>query len=520
VMLISITGPPWFDTATGKPLDTAKVEAGMARERTSLDDFATFDDVDEGEACQDGAVTIASRWVLSDRPAKEEVKCRIVAQQLRATDTNNPDVFAATPTTVSQRLLIQRALERKWILHTGDVSTAFLHASLPSSAKIYIVPPPSERRVGRLWRLRKALYGLREAPRLFQEFLAATLIRHGFTRLVADPQLYEHNTTGALVSIFADDILICCAASDLQKVKEAISAEMKVKWGTTIDDMPVKYLGREWVKDGEEYVVRIPEAYWEGTLSTTDMRGCRALSTPAETGSWSKPDDSPRLDARGTTRFRSAVGRLMWTLGERPDMAYTCKELARHVQGPTELDLQRLKHLLRYVRGTTDLHLRLGNGFVGDTDSVTVFADASWASDEGRRSTTGGIAFYGGVVIAMWARTQPVVALSSCEAELLAASVAVQEGKLIQSILGELRIDAKLVVLCDSSSARQLIAKRGLGRLKHLQTRQLWLQDELKAERITILPVSSLDNIADLFTKAFPRKRHEALCSLVGLRRQ
>eukprot|EP00972_Heterocapsa_arctica_P088281 13017600-Heterocapsa_arctica.AAC.1 len=67
-----VTGPPSFDTVTGKPLDEKKVEAGMQRERTSLDDFATFDDVDEGEALQDGAVTIASRWVLSDRPAKDE----------------------------------------------------------------------------------------------------------------------------------------------------------------------------------------------------------------------------------------------------------------------------------------------------------------------------------------------------------------------------------------------------------------------------------------------------------------
>eukprot|EP00972_Heterocapsa_arctica_P102035 15034379-Heterocapsa_arctica.AAC.1 len=72
-------------------------------------------------------------------------------------------------------------------------------------------------------------------------------------------------------------------------------------------------------------------------------------------------------------------------------------------------------------------------------------ADASWASNEGRRSTTGGIAFFRGVVIATWSRTQPVVALSSCEAELLAVSVAVQEGRLIQSILEELNTTTRLV---------------------------------------------------------------------------
>eukprot|EP00972_Heterocapsa_arctica_P035929 5284749-Heterocapsa_arctica.AAC.1 len=70
--------------------------------------------------------------------------------------------------------------------------------------------------------------------------MATTLSRHGFRRLAADPQLYVHEATDALVSIFADDILIiCCAASDLMGVKDAISAEMKVRWGCTIDDEPV-----------------------------------------------------------------------------------------------------------------------------------------------------------------------------------------------------------------------------------------------------------------------------------------
>eukprot|EP00972_Heterocapsa_arctica_P065613 9682676-Heterocapsa_arctica.AAC.1 len=78
--------------------------------------------------------------------------------------------------------------------------------------------------------------------------MSTTLSRHGFRRLAADPQLYVHEATDALVSIFADDILICCAAGDFMGVKDAISAEMKVKWGNTISDEPVKYLGREWMK--------------------------------------------------------------------------------------------------------------------------------------------------------------------------------------------------------------------------------------------------------------------------------
>eukprot|EP00972_Heterocapsa_arctica_P013964 2057821-Heterocapsa_arctica.AAC.1 len=50
-----------------------------------------------------------------------------------------------------------------------------------------------------------------------------------------------------------------------------------------------------------------------------------------------------------------------------------------------------------------------------------------------------------------------------------------------------------------------------------MQTRELWLQDEVKSGALEIRPIGSLDNLADLFTKSFARARHEALCELVGL---
>ena len=426
------------------------------------------------------------------------------------------NTFAATPTTAGQRLLVERAIRRGWSLHTGDVSTAFLHADLPAEAKVYIIPPPSEQREGQVWRLRKALYGLREAPRLFQEHLAKVLAKHGFRRLIADPQLFVHEATDSLVSVFADDILICAADEHMEEIKGAMQAELKIKWGALIREEPVKYLGREWLRTETGYVVRTPEKYWQETLVNSGMQNCRALSTPAEVGS-PTPDNSPQLEARDHARYRSLVGRVMWTLGERPDLAFACKELARHVQHPTERDMQRMKRMLRYLRGSRSMCLHLGEGFVGDKDEISVMTDANWASGEGRRSTSGGIIFYGGVVIATWSRTQSVVALSSCESELLAVGVGAQEGKHVQSILQELGIVTKLKIYCDSSSARQLIGRRGVGRLKHMEVREFWLQDEARAGRLEIRAVSSLNNLADLLTKAFARARFESLCELIGL---
>eukprot|EP00972_Heterocapsa_arctica_P030648 4510470-Heterocapsa_arctica.AAC.1 len=95
------------------------------------------------------------------------------------------DVYAATASSVSARTLLALATARRRqgqnvTLMIGDVSTAFLHAPLPPERKFYLIPPATEHVGGELWHLRKALYGLRESPRWFQEHLARVAEAHGW----------------------------------------------------------------------------------------------------------------------------------------------------------------------------------------------------------------------------------------------------------------------------------------------------------------------------------------------------
>eukprot|EP00972_Heterocapsa_arctica_P110574 16281071-Heterocapsa_arctica.AAC.1 len=94
---------------------------------------------------------------MSDRD--ETVKCRLVACEVKYGEWR--DAFAATPTSVSMRLLLQRALVNGWRVVTADVSTAFLHAKLDDDDEIYVLPPETEKKPGYVWRVRQALYGLR-----------------------------------------------------------------------------------------------------------------------------------------------------------------------------------------------------------------------------------------------------------------------------------------------------------------------------------------------------------------------
>ncbi len=166
VGLVSISGPPWYDEATGKQLDEEKVAKGMRSEEESLEKFGTYIWVPAKMAQQKNVVVVQSRWLLGERDNGDRVKARIVAQQLNKGSAM--DTYAAAPTSVAARLLAMYATEKHYLVKLGDVSTAFLHATLPDDETVLVEPPPSLRRPGRLWQLKKAVYGLRISPRLLQ----------------------------------------------------------------------------------------------------------------------------------------------------------------------------------------------------------------------------------------------------------------------------------------------------------------------------------------------------------------
>ena len=200
---VASEGPPWYDTRTGALLNTKLVEEAMDRERASLDAFKVHTEVSEEEPKKAGIRPIRMGWVLADRGTT--VKARMVACEVNHGEWC--DAFAATPTSVAMRLVLQRGLARGWTIFTADISTAFLHAVLDEDELIYIPPPTTDRRPWHVWRLWRALYGLRRAPQYFQEHFAKKLLNIGYKRSVADPQLFVHPLTGILIVALNEKVI-------------------------------------------------------------------------------------------------------------------------------------------------------------------------------------------------------------------------------------------------------------------------------------------------------------------------
>ena len=133
---------------------------------------------------------------------------------------------------------------------------------------------------------------------------------------------------------------------------------------------------------------------------------------------------------------------------------------------------------------------------------VRAYVDSDWAGcRKTRNSTSGGVLYFGGSAVRGWATTQAVHALSSGEAEYYAALKGAYAALSFQSMLVDLGLKATVTLFSDSSAARGILHRAGLGKLHHLEIGYPWLQAAVKNKRLQVRKVAGKENPADLFTK-------------------
>ena len=149
---------------------------------------------------------------------------------------------------------------------------------------------------------------------------------------------------------------------------------------------------------------------------------------------------------------------------------------------------------------------------------LEVFSDSDWAGrKDTRRSTSSGTIFLDGQCIYSFSRNQKSVSLSSGEAEYYAGASAASDSILLQEAVKFLtQRNCKVHLHMDSSAARGIITRQGVGRVKRLQIRTLFLQDLHKQGTISVHPVGTKENTADIGTKPLSAKRIRLLLHWLG----
>jgi hypothetical protein len=313
-----------------------------------------------------------------------------------------------------------------------------------------------------------------------------------------------------------DNLIVTRAwAQDIDAFKSEMAAHFKMSNLGALS----YYLDSE-VRQGKDAITLGQRAYVEKLLERGGMADCKLSATPMEERiKLSKQSTTAKVD---TTRYRSIVGGLRYLTHTRSDITFVVGYVSRFIEDPRKDHWTAVKRLLRYIKGSLDQAVVFpdhggGSGLQltvfseappksGEGEpELTVFSDADMAGDvDGRRSTSSVLVFLGAAPIAWQSLKQKMVALSTCEAEYVAAATAACQVVWLRRLLGELTgEEAHLPALMVDNKPAIALAKNPVlhDRSKHIDIKFHFPRDCVDGGQIVIEFVKTGRQLIDILTK-------------------
>jgi hypothetical protein len=499
----------FWDEVTGEPLPAALVRASRAEELDFLKDWDVWEEVPVEECHRvTGRKPLGGRWVdVNKGDARAPVvRCRYVAKDFA--NGKNDEFFAATPPLEALRLLLAHVAgqSRAEKILVVDARKAHLHAHV--DRPIFVELPPEMARPGWCARLKRCLYGTRDAPKRWEAYVAEVMAKLGFRRGKASPCCFFHPARGLRCVVHGDDFVLAGPPKELEWFKLAVADSFLTKEVGTLGDgagevTELRILNRvvRWCAEGLTYEAdpRHVDILRQGIAGAA-----RSLSAPGTQSRDLNPEDDEELPEASAVLYRSFAARANYLALDRPDLAFAAKELCRRMRNPGKADLEALRRLGRYLLDSPRVVYDFSWGPNGN--QLVVYADTDFAGCRAtRRSTSGGCALWGGKLVKHWSTTQKSITLSSGEAELGGVVKAASEALGLQSVAEDLGVLLRIALCADSSAAIGICRRAGIGRVRHLAVGQLWIQELVRDEVVDLYKVRGEENPADLLTKPLGR---------------
>jgi len=352
-------------------------------------------------------------------------------------------------------------------------------------------------------KLHKAIYGLKQAPRAWFDSFNFELFHIGFHASSVDSNLFilHHDTFVVYLLLYVDDIIV--TGNSLPFIDHLVSRL------ATIFDLknlgPLAYfLGLQIEYTSQGLFVR-QSKYALDLLTKFNMLNCKPCVTPYSLiVHVNNPIGTLLPDP---IVFRSMAGDLEYLTFTKPYLAYSVQQVCQFMSHPTHHHLVPTKRILRYLKGT----LHHGIHFQPGPLVLSSYCDADWAGDPlDRKSITGMVVFFGHSPITWSAKKQLTVARSSTKAEYRALATIAAEVSWIRMILHDLGVFLSLspMLWCDNVSALVLTSNPIFhAHSKHIEVDYLYIHEKVLAKELELNFISTLDQLADIFTKALPSSR-------------
>ena len=521
------SGGAW-DDVTGMPLDRQKVQRARAEEIEYVRSKKVWTKIPRAEAQKMGYKIIKTRWIDINKgdDANPLYRSRFVAKEYNTGEEQG--LFAGTPPLEALRFLIHDAAtvgSGQKVVMINDVARAFFEARV--KRKVCIEIPAEDLNDGDVGKdlvglLNMSLYGTRDAAKNWQEEVAVTMKAWGFVQGVYNPCLYYHPTWNIRTLVHGDDFISTGMREKVMMFKVALENRFKLKtqiigegYGEVREARVLNRILRT-TSTGWEY--EPDQRHVDMLINGLGLQQAKGVATPGEDEKkWEEEENEQHLATDKIRQFRGYAARLNYLAPDRPDIAYSVKELCRSMAIPTVGAWKKLKRVVRYLVGAR--RSVMVYPWQGAEVDVETYSDSDWAGcRRSGKSTSGGAVTIGEHFIKGWSSTQTGIALSSAEAELIAMTKATAETMGVVSMIQDLGCNVKGIVYADSSAALAIADRKGSGKLRHINIRQLWIQEKQRKDEIELRKIKGTMNPADLMTKYLTSNRTSDLARRLGQR--
>lgn len=501
--------------------DASKWELAMQEEYDSLMANATW----ELAPLPSHRKRVGCKWVFrTKRDAHGNIvryKARLVAKgfsQVEGVDFNETFAPVAKFSTIRCLLALGAAMDLE--IHQMDVKTAFLNGELEED--VYMDQPPGFVQEGAahlVCKLKKSLYGLKQSPRAWYEEFHAFFTREGFSRSAADHSLYIKQTMDYFMAvvIYVDDvILLVSGMAMMRKLKGSLEEEYDM---SDLGELHF-FLGVHIERRRAARTISMHQrSYIEGVLQRFGMADCKPIGTPLDPKApLVKLGEEEEAQGMIDAPYKESVGCLMYAMvATRADLAFAVSVVSQFMSKPGSMHWAAVKRIMRYLKGTLDMKLTLG----GKDISLRGYCDADWGGDANTRKSTTGYAFFIGEGAISWnSKRQPTVALSTTEAEYMAASQSAKEAIWLRQLMADVGCvqEAATIIMCDNQGCIALAKNpKHHSRTKHIDVQHHFIREKIEDEVIELLYCPTEHMVADVLTKALGRERHVMLTKAMRL---
>ena len=467
---------------------------------------------------------IKSHWVFDHKLGPTNLVIKYKARYVMGGDAQVHGVHyweSSSPTGSmdSLRMLLHIGAVLDLEIQQVDFVTAFLNSPLDEEIYIHQIPGYEETYRGDksiVLKLKKAIYGLKQAGLAWYQLVDELLKSIGFSNLVSDQCVYSLTVGAHFIAIwvYVDDMIILY---DKSLTDTWISIKQQIHDTYPITDIgECKYVLRmSIIRDRTNRLLWLSQQpYVLKVLTETGHTLATAGScpTPSIQTDVTERDDTELLSAEQRKLYQEHTGMVGYIAGlTHVEIMCSVGRAQRRVAAPTVKDWKALQRIIKYLKTVVNYALMFGD--IGDgalvngvySPVVHVLTDSDYANDVADRQCTSGVlSLMGCDTVSASSRKQGVTTSSSCEAEVVASVAGVHQLLFIRNFLTELfpAMVVRYKLWGDNEGAIAVARNAGSrGKTKHMDVRYCVIRQELAAKKFTLHWIPSQQQLADQLTK-------------------